>query len=179
MEVNNENSQVRRSFFQLPGDEFEKNTIWNFEFVLGNLQENFGDAEMSSITSADVLDFMSKPTGGNNESAKNLRFALLSAFSTLCKNSLDSDFQNPFGSPALKILFRAGKIFQYRILHKDSVDEMRSFSEPRILATVGLAISPYDFSTIIDSSCSSKKDVYAHELPPKCKYYHHAFHKRR
>ena len=90
---------------------------------------------MSSITSADVLDFMSKPTGGNSESAKNLRFALLSAFSTLRKNSLDSDFQNPFGSPALKILFRAGKIFQYRILDKDSVDEMRSFSEPRILAT--------------------------------------------
>ena len=100
---------MRKSFFQLPEDEFEKNTIRNYEFVLGNFQKHFGEAELSSITPEDILDFMTKLTDGNKQSSKKLRFALLSAFFNFVKNSLDSDFQNPCDSPALKKLFRTVK----------------------------------------------------------------------
>jgi integrase/recombinase XerD len=98
------------SFFQLPEDEFEKkNTIRNYEFVLGNFQEQFGEAELSSITPEDVLDFMTKLTEGKKQSTKKLRFALLSAFFNFVKNSLDSDFQNPCDSPALKKIVQGRK----------------------------------------------------------------------
>ncbi len=58
----------------------KKNTIRNYEFVLGNFQEHFGYAELSAIKSEDILDFMSKMTDGKKQSIKKLRFALLSAF---------------------------------------------------------------------------------------------------
>ena len=70
--------------------------------MLGNFQEHFGDVELSSINSEDVLDFMSKTTEGKKQITKKLRFALLSAFFNFVKNSLDSDFQSPCDSPALK-----------------------------------------------------------------------------
>ena len=73
----------------------QKNTIRNYEFVLGNFQEHFVDAELSSIKSEDVLDFMTKLTDGNKQSTKKSRFALLSAFFNFVKKSLDSDFPNP------------------------------------------------------------------------------------
>ena len=65
----------------------QKNTIRNYEFVLGNFQEHFVDAELSSIKSEDVLDFMTKLTDGNKQSTKKSRFALLSAFFNFVKKS--------------------------------------------------------------------------------------------
>ena len=79
---------------------------------------------MSSIKSEDILDFMSKMTDGKKQITKKLRFALLSAFFNFVKNSLDSDFQNPCDSPALKKLFRAAKTTRITILDKDVVDEI-------------------------------------------------------
>ena len=40
------------------------------------------------------------------------------------KNSVDPDFQNPCDNPALRKLFRAGKLIQFKILEKDVVDEI-------------------------------------------------------
>ena len=58
-------------FFNYQRVNLKKNTIRNYEFVLGNFQEQFGEAELSSITPEDVLDFMTKLTGGKKQSTKN------------------------------------------------------------------------------------------------------------
>ena len=96
----------------------------NYEFILNRFQKHFGDIELSTITSEDILAFMSTITDGTKQNTKKLRFTLLSAFFNYLKNSLDSDFQNPCDNPALRKLFRAGKPAHLKILEKDVVDEI-------------------------------------------------------
>ena len=96
----------------------------NYEFILGNFQNHFGDVELSSITSEDILAFMSTVSDGTKQNTKKLRFTLLSAFYNFVKNSLDPDSQNPCNNPSLHKLFRAGKTAQLKILEKDVVDEI-------------------------------------------------------
>ena len=98
----------------------------NYEFILGNFQRYFGDRELSTVTSEDILAFMSTVTDGTKQNTKKLRFTLLSAFFNFLKNSLDQEIQiqNPCDSPVLRKLFRAGKPTQLKILEKDVVDEI-------------------------------------------------------
>ena len=67
---------------------------------------------------------MSAVSDGIKQSTKKLRFTLLSAFFNYLKNSIDPDLLNPCDNPALKKLFRAGKLTQFKILEKDVVDEI-------------------------------------------------------
>lgn len=67
---------------------------------------------------------MSKTSDGTKRSTKKLRFTLLSVFFNFIKNSVDSDFQNPCDNHALRKLFKAGKITQFKILEKDVVNEI-------------------------------------------------------
>ncbi|MFH1488330.1 MAG: tyrosine-type recombinase/integrase, partial [Pseudomonadota bacterium] len=67
---------------------------------------------------------MSEVSDGTKQSTKKLRFTLLSAFLNYIKNSIDPDFQNPCDNPALRKLFRAGKLNQFKIPEKDVVDEI-------------------------------------------------------
>ena len=96
----------------------------NYEFILSDFQRFHGDIELSSITSEDILVFMSKSSDGTKHSTKNLRFTLLSAYFNFIRNSVDPAFKNPFDNPALHKLFRAGKLAQFKILEKDVVDEI-------------------------------------------------------
>jgi len=96
----------------------------NYEFILDNFQNHFGDIELSSITSEDILAFMSKVSDGTKQNTKKLRFTLLAAFFNFIKNSVDPEFQNPCDNPALRKLFKASKPTQLKILEKDVVDEI-------------------------------------------------------
>jgi len=96
----------------------------NYEFILDNFQRYFGDRELSSVTSEDILAFMSTVTDGTKQNTKKLRFTLLSAFFNFVKNSHDPALRNPCDNPALRKLFRAAKHTQFKILEKDVVDEI-------------------------------------------------------
>ncbi len=96
----------------------------NYEFILGNFQTHFGEVELSTIASEDILAFMSIVADGTKQSTKKLRFTLLSAFFNYVKNSINPELKNPCDNPALRKLFRAGKHTQIKILGKDVVDEI-------------------------------------------------------
>jgi integrase/recombinase XerD len=96
----------------------------NYQFVLDNFQYHFGDIEISTITTDDILAFMSTITEGTKQNTKKLRFSLLSAFFNFVKNSLNPEIQNPCHNPSLRKLFRAGKPANFNILEKDVIDEM-------------------------------------------------------
>jgi integrase len=96
----------------------------NYEFILDKFQRYFGDRELSSVTSEDILAFMSTVTDGTKQNTEKLRFTLLSAFFNFAKNSHDPELPNPCENPALRKLFRAGKHIQFKILEKDVVDEI-------------------------------------------------------
>ena len=67
---------------------------------------------------------MSEVSDGTKQNTKKLRFTLLSAFFNSIKNSVDPDLQNPCDNPALRKLFKGGKLAQFKILEKDVVDEI-------------------------------------------------------
>lgn len=96
----------------------------NYEFILSKFQNYFGDIELSSITSEDILTFMSEVSDGTKQNTKKLRFTLLAAFFNFIKNSVDPGFQNQCDNPALRKLFKAGKPTQFKILEKEVVDEI-------------------------------------------------------
>jgi len=96
----------------------------NYQFILSSFQNHFIDIELSSITSEDILAFMSEVSNGTKQSTKKLRFTLLSAFFNYIKNAVEPGFQNPCDNPALRKLFRAGKPIQFKILEKEVVDEI-------------------------------------------------------
>jgi integrase/recombinase XerD len=103
---------------------WKKNTFRNYEFVLGSFHNHFGDVKLSSITSEDILTFMSKVSDGTKQNTKKPRFTLLSAFFNFVKNSLDPNYQNPCDNPTLRKLFRASKPTQLKILEKDVIAEI-------------------------------------------------------
>ena len=102
----------------------KKNTLRNYEFILSKFQNHFNDIDLSSVTSEDILAFMSTVSDGTKQNTKKLRFTLLSAFFNYIKNSVDPNFQNPCDNPALRKLFKGGKHAQFKILEKDVIDEI-------------------------------------------------------
>jgi integrase len=98
--------------------------LQNYEFILSNFQNHFGDIGLSSFTSEDILGFMSKLSDGTKQNTKKFRFTLLSTFFNFIKNSINPEFQNPCDNPALRKLFRSGKPAQFKIIEKDVIDEI-------------------------------------------------------
>jgi len=103
---------------------WKKNTLRNYEFILDNFQNHFGDIELSSITSENILIFTSEVSDGTKQNTKKLRFTLLAAFFNFIKTSVNPDLQSPCDNPALRKLFKASKPTQFKILEKDVVDEI-------------------------------------------------------
>jgi len=66
----------------------KKDTFRNYEFILSRCRNHFGDIELSSITSEDILSFMSEISDGTKQNTKKLRFTLLTAFFNFIKNSV-------------------------------------------------------------------------------------------
>lgn len=124
MEVNHESVSRYHVFFNYQKMNVKKNTLRNYEFVLARFQEYFGDIELTSIATEDILSFLTKISEGAKQTTKKLRYTLLSAFFNYIKTSIDPDLQNPCDNSALRKLFRVGKLSQFKILEKDVVDEI-------------------------------------------------------
>ncbi len=67
-------SQCVTHFFNYQRMNVKKNTLRNYEFILDNFQNHFGDIELSSITSEGILAFMSEVSYGKKQNTKKLRF---------------------------------------------------------------------------------------------------------
>jgi integrase len=102
----------------------KENTVRSCEFVLSRFEQEYGDREINSITSDEILSFLRKITEGTKQSTKRSRYAALSAFFNLVRTTISPDFQNPCSTPILRKLFRPGKITHWKILEKEVVDEI-------------------------------------------------------
>jgi integrase len=99
------------------------NTVTNYEFVLGKFGNIYNDRELKSITTEDVLSFLTDLSDGRKQNTKRGRYMTLSAFFNLIINTLQPDMKNPCKSPAARALFRKPKAHQWNILDKDTIDE--------------------------------------------------------
>ena len=102
----------------------KKSTLRNYELVLTKFECYFGNIELTSITTDNILPFLMKISEGAKQSTKKLRYSLLSAFFNFIKSSFDSGLQNPCDSPTLRKLFKEQRAIHWKILEKDVVDEM-------------------------------------------------------
>ena len=86
--------------------------------------DHFPDKELNSISSEEILSFL---TGFNNackQLTKHTRYAYLKALFNFIHNNLDPQLQNPCDTPMLKKLFRTGKLTPWQIHEKEVIDEI-------------------------------------------------------
>ena len=101
-----------------------KNTLRNHEFVLSRVSNQLGEREAESITSDEILIFLTRLTEGAKQSTKRLRYALLSAFFNFVKNTINPELPNPCDTPMVRKLFRVPRPTRWKILDKETVDEI-------------------------------------------------------
>jgi len=101
-----------------------ENTRRSTEFVLSRFTKKFGDREINSITSDEVLLFLTELTEGKKQTTKRSRYAALSSFFNLMKEIIDTEIKNPCSVPMLRKVFKPAKIVHWKILEKEVVDEI-------------------------------------------------------
>lgn len=110
----------------------KKSTLKNYKFVLTRFENYFGNIELRSITTDGILPFLTKISEGAKQSTKKLRYSLLSAFFNFIRTSYDSNLQNPCDSPALRQIFKEQRAIHWKILEKDTVDEIMARGGMRV-----------------------------------------------
>ena len=88
------------------------------------MADHYGDREIHTLTSDEILSFLTVITAGTKQSTKKLRHSLLSAFFNFIQTSVYPDLQNPCANPMLKKMFRGPKPNNWKFLEKEVVDEM-------------------------------------------------------
>ena len=102
----------------------KKNTARSHLYVLEKFSERFGERELQSITTEEILTFQNQLTEGNKQTTKSSRYSNLRSFFNFVINTFDTKFQNPCDAPALKKLFKEPKPQAWPIIEKDVVDEI-------------------------------------------------------
>ena len=79
---------------------------------------------MDSVSSEEILTFLTSLSQGNKQATRRTRYATLSAFFSFIKNTYDPEMKNPCDSSLLKKSFRAPKYNLWKFLEKETVDEI-------------------------------------------------------
>jgi integrase len=101
----------------------KKNTVKNYEFVLGKFKTAFKGRELESIDTQEVISFLTDISGLKKQNTKRGRYMTLSAFFNLTINTFLPEFKNPCHSPMARNLFKKPKAYQWAIFDKDTIDE--------------------------------------------------------
>ena len=102
----------------------KKNTAVNYQVFLARFNEQFGERELHTITSEEILTFLTQLSENTRQTTKRHRYSLLNAFFNLIKNTIDNTIPNPCDTQMLKKLFRSRKGTQWTIFEKETIDEM-------------------------------------------------------
>ena len=102
----------------------KKNTLKNYDFLFTRFKYEFGDRELESITPDEILSFLTRITEGTKQTTKRNRYSCLKAFFNYIRNTIDFEIQNPCDTPILRKIFRASRPEQWKIIEKDSIDEI-------------------------------------------------------
>jgi integrase len=86
--------------------------------------DEFGKRDLESITPDEILSFLTRLTEGNKQTTKRNRHSCLKSFFNYILNSIDFEIQNPCDTPILRKIFRASRPEQWKIIEKDSIDEI-------------------------------------------------------
>jgi integrase/recombinase XerD len=91
---------------------------------LAKFRDQFPDHNLTSISPEEVLSFLTSLHGESKQLTKHTRCAYLKALFSFIRSKLDTQLQNPCDTPMLKKLFRPGKLAQWEIPAKETIDEI-------------------------------------------------------
>ncbi len=95
-----------------------------YQFTFRQFKNRFQDRQIDSITSEEILSFLTELTEGTKQSTKNTRYSQIKCFFNFIRQNLDITLQNPCDVPMLRKLFRPGKPIHWDILDKEVIDEI-------------------------------------------------------
>jgi len=102
----------------------KKNTVNNYQDIFSKFCVQYGDRELESITSDEILTFLTQINKSTKQTTKRLRYALLNAFFNLIKNTIDENIPNPCDTLKLRKIFRNSRGVQWKIFEKEIIDEI-------------------------------------------------------
>jgi len=103
---------------------FKKNTTRAYESTMLGFRERFGERDLNSLTSEEVLSFLTRITEGRKQLTRRTRYSHLKTFFNFIQNNLDQNLPNPSDTPILRKLFRPAGTSHWNILEKEVVDEI-------------------------------------------------------
>ena len=92
--------------------------------TLFRFSDDFGGKELDSISSEEILTFLTSVTEGTKQTTKHSRYSHLRCFFNFMRETLNQNLQNPCDTPMLKKLFRARPSYHWNIIEKETVDEI-------------------------------------------------------
>lgn len=101
-----------------------KKNINTYRYTFQKFAKQFGPREVESITTEEVLSFLTGLSDGNKPSTKKNRFGQVRCFFNFVRQTTHNSFPNPCDSPVLRKLFRCHRLPSRDILEKEVVDEM-------------------------------------------------------
>jgi len=99
------------------------NSLQNYRYILQKFEDYFGERGMGTITTEEIISFLTAPTRHNKQNTKRSRYSTLKAFFNFISYTIMPELKNPCNSPATKKLFHNPKPLQWTIFDKDIVDE--------------------------------------------------------
>ena len=110
--------------------ESKKSTAKNYEILLAIFNREFGDRELESITSDEIMVFLNRLGEGTRQATKKFRYALPKAFFNFLRNTIDEDFPNPCDTRIPRKIFREPRSIDGTSSKKTW--SMERYSEPEV-----------------------------------------------
>jgi len=92
--------------------------------VLRRFSRCYGERELDSITTEDVISFLNDLTSRNSHSTKYLRYSHLKALFNFCISGFSLRVKNPCNNPILRKIYRIPRLARRRYVEKETIDEM-------------------------------------------------------
>lgn len=99
------------------------NSLKNYRYILQKFEDSFAERGMDTITTEEIISFLTALTRHNKQNTKRSRYSTLKAFFNFISYTIIPDLKNPCDSPATKKLFHNPKPNQWTIFDKDIIDE--------------------------------------------------------
>ena len=101
----------------------KSNSLKNYRYILHKFENSFEEREIDTITTEEIISFLTALTQNNKQNTKRSRYSTLKAFFNFISYTVQPDLKNPCDSPATKKLFHNPKSHQWIIFDKDIIDE--------------------------------------------------------
>jgi len=99
-------------------------TIESYNLLLGRFGAIYAQRPVEEISPDEIFHFLENLTQNLAKSTRRLRYAQIKAFYNFIIDRCSLNMRNPCNTPLLSKAFMAPKLFQHKILNRETVDEM-------------------------------------------------------